>query len=112
MRVAPHARSLRELPRALLLLRQPLAAEELEVVVPGRWPIDVAREVVADGGFGPARVDGRRVRAEVIEVGLVEAIALVRKRPERHVDERIDEEAGKHRAIGMTPRLLVGDQLL
>src|SRR5205823_3702272 len=111
-RVAPVARSSRQLFRGGALFGEALAAEELEVVAPRRRSVDVPREVLADGRLRAAGLDGGRVPGEVVEVGVVEAVALVGERAERHVHERVDEEAGDHRAIGMTPRLLVGDQLL
>src|SRR5437660_7242008 len=78
-RVAPVARSSRQLFRRRALPGEPLAAEELEVVVP-RWRrVDVAREVLADGRLRTARVDAGRVLGEVIEVRLVEPVALVRE---------------------------------
>src|SRR5947208_11433755 len=83
-RVAPVGRSLGQFSRLLLLFRQALAAEEVEVVVPRRRRVDIAGEVVGHRGLGPARVDRGRVVARMIEVRLVEPVALVGKRPERH----------------------------
>src|SRR5262249_39399745 len=111
-RGAPLARSLRELLGQRALVGQPLAAKQLEVIIPARRAVHIARQVVAHSVLDPACIDGRGVRAEVIEVRLVEAVALVRIRAEGDVHERIDEKAGNHGAIGMTARLLVGDQLL
>src|SRR5207249_1937280 len=56
-RVAPVGRSLGQFSRLLLLFRQALAAEEVEVVVPRRRRVDIAGEVVGHRGLGPARVD-------------------------------------------------------
>src|SRR5437879_3512680 len=111
-RVAPVARSSRQLFRRRALPGEPLAAEELEVVVPRRRRVDVAREVLADGRLGAPRVDGGRIGAKVLEVRLVEAVAFVRERAERYLHQRVDEEAWDDGAIGVAARLLVGDQLL
>src|SRR5439155_1385236 len=82
----------RQLPGALGLKPHALAAEELEVVAPRGRPVDVALEIVADRGR-TARVDRGAVFGEVVVVGFVEAVALVRERAERHVHERVDGEA-------------------
>src|SRR5262245_23773332 len=103
--------SSRELPRSFGLDRHALAAEEAEIVAPGRRRVDVALEIVADRGRA-VPVDSGAVLGEVLVVRLVEAVALVRERAEGHVDERVDEEAGHHRAVGVPPRLLLGDELL
>src|SRR5436190_22561747 len=100
-RVAPVGRSLGQFSRLLLLFRQALAAEEVEVVVPRRRRVDIAGEVVGHRGLGPARVDRGRVVAKMIEVRLVEPVALVGKRAERHVQERVDEKPPNHGAVGM-----------
>src|SRR2546426_8252033 len=72
----------RQLARPALLEREPLAAEEVEVVAPRGGGVGVALEVVGHGGR-PARVDRPRVVCEVVEVCLVEAVALVDRKSTR-----------------------------
>src|SRR6266545_2484548 len=104
------ARSSRQLSGPLRLQRQALAAEEVEIVIPRRRPVHVALEILADGR-GAARVDRRSVLREVLVVRLVEAVALVGERAERRQDERVDDEPRDDRAIGISTRLLLGDDL-
>src|SRR5215510_10931946 len=103
--------SSRELLRALGLPREALAAEEIEVVAPRRRPVHIALEVVTHRRRA-ARVDGRRVLREMVVVGLVERVALVREGTERHVHERVDDEAGDDRPVRIAARLFLGDDLL
>src|SRR5512138_1027686 len=105
------ARSSGQLLRSLGLQREAPAAEEIEVVTPGRRPVHVALEILAHRRRA-ARVDGGRVLREMVVVRLVERVALVRERAERHVHERVDDEARNHGAIRIAARLLLGDDLL
>src|SRR3989449_3409979 len=89
----------RELARPALLEREPLAAEEVEVVAPRGGGVGVALEVIGHG-VRPARVDRPRVVREVVEVRLVEAVALVGERAERRQHEGVDDEARDHGALG------------
>src|SRR5262245_118240 len=103
--------SSRELLRSFGLKGQALAAEEIEVIAPRRRSVDVALEIFADGRRA-ARVDGRRVLREVIVIGLVERVALVREGAEWHVHERVDDETRDHGAIRIAACLLLGNDLL
>ena len=99
-----------ELARGGLRALEPLAPEQIEIVAPRGRPVDVALEIVTDGRGRPS-VDRRAVPGEVIVVGLVQAVALVRERAERHVHERVDDEARDDGAVGITAGLFLGDDL-
>src|SRR2546428_9421807 len=101
----------RQLARPALLEREPLAADEVDVVAPRGGGVGVALEVVGHGGR-PARVDRPRVVREVVEVRLVEAVALVGERAERRQHAGVDDEARDHAAPGVAAVLLHhGDHL-
>src|SRR5215813_7512312 len=85
--------------------------EQVEILGPRLWAVKIAVEVFPDATLG-ILPQLRGVAIEVLEERLVEAVALVRRRPERHLDHRVD---GKERDLGLVGRaadLIVRDDAL
>src|SRR5262249_8798421 len=93
------------------LLEQPRRADGVQGAGEAARPVEGLLEVDLHAGHAVAG-DHLRVAVEVVEVGLVAAVALVWIGAERHLDHRIHDEAGDHRPVGRADDRLGWDDLL
>src|SRR5208282_859016 len=98
-------------PPAPARIEQFVEAEQTQVFGPRLWTIEIALEVVLAALVG-VLPDLGGVEIEMLEQRFVEAVALVRRRAERHLDDGVD---GEERDLGMVGRaadLIVRDDAL
>src|SRR5271156_3214266 len=95
-------------PPAPARLEQFLKAEQVEVLGPRLWFIEIALEVVLAPLVG-VLPDLGCVGVEMLEQRLVEAVPLVRRRAERHLDDGFDGEERDLGMIGRAADLIVRD---
>src|SRR5271166_5362368 len=98
-------------PPAPARIEQFVEAEQTQVLGPRLWTIEIALEVVLAALVG-ILPDLGGVEIEMLEQRFVKAVALVRRRAERHLDDGVD---GEERDLGMVGRaadLVVRDDAL
>src|SRR5216684_2605149 len=96
---------------AAACIEQLLEPEEVEILGPRFRAVKIAVEVCPHAELGVLLYLGG-VGVEMFEQGLIETIALVRRRPERNLDDGIDCEERDLGLVGRPADLVVRDDAL
>src|SRR5271169_124034 len=98
-------------PPAAARLEQFVEAEQTQVLGPRLWLVEIALEVVLAALVGVLPYLGG-VEIEMLVQRFVEAVALVRRRAERHLDDGVDGEKRDLGMVGRAADLVVRDDAL
>src|SRR4029077_15855758 len=92
-------------------IEQLLHADEVEILGPALGPVEIAIEVLRDT-LGRILAHQLGVHVMVLEEGLIDAVALVRRAAEGHLDHGLDREERDFGLVGRAADLVVGDDPL